>query len=210
LASAAREGRLVMHKFRSAALEGNLLGDSPDRSVVVYLPPGYDTTPDRRYPTVYLLHGNTSIQKGDFNPCAVWTRGTFQGMNIETSMDSLVNSKDVREMILVMPDGSNRYQGSHYVNSPVTGNWAEYIVRDLVQHIDRNYRTIPAAPSRGLAGHSMGGRGTMYLGMNFPGVFGALYGMSTGQMDFGHWFSQPAETKWWSKLLFLKNIDLCN
>jgi poly(3-hydroxybutyrate) depolymerase len=54
----AGEGQLVSSTVRSAALEGNLLGDAADRSVIVYLPPSYDSTPTRRYPVVYLLHGN--------------------------------------------------------------------------------------------------------------------------------------------------------
>lgn len=39
------------------SLEGNLEGDSPDRRVFVYLPPGYAKEPGRRFPVVYLLHG---------------------------------------------------------------------------------------------------------------------------------------------------------
>jgi S-formylglutathione hydrolase FrmB len=54
----AAEGRLVSSTVHSRALEGNLLGDSADRSVIVYLPPSYDGTPAKRYPVVYLLHGN--------------------------------------------------------------------------------------------------------------------------------------------------------
>jgi len=196
-----------MDKFRGKSLEGNLLGDSPGRNVIIYLPPSYDTAPDRHYPAVYLLHGNTSWRAGAFNPSTLWTEGMFQGMNIKISMESLIFHKDVGEMILVMPDGRSRYRGSHYVNSAVTGNWADYIVRDLVQHIDRNYRTLPYAQSRGLAGHSMGGRGTMYIGMTCPGVFGALYGMSSGQMDFDLWFSQHPKKKWWRRLLALKEFS---
>ncbi len=53
----AAEGKLVYDKVHSPAIEGNLLGDSADRSVIVYLPPSYETSPEQRYPVVYLLHG---------------------------------------------------------------------------------------------------------------------------------------------------------
>src|SRR5579885_2309527 len=48
--------RIVVH---GRSLVGNLEGDSPDRKVSVYLPPSYASSPDRRYPVLYLLHGFT-------------------------------------------------------------------------------------------------------------------------------------------------------
>ena len=44
-------------KVHGASLEGNLEGDSPDREVIVYLPPNYGASPGRRYPVLYALHG---------------------------------------------------------------------------------------------------------------------------------------------------------
>jgi S-formylglutathione hydrolase len=110
----AGEGQLVSSTVRSAALEGNLLGDAADRSVIVYLPPSYDSTPTKRYPVEYLLHGNNQRN-------TVWTDGRFQGLNVKTVMDTSVAAGTIREMILVMPDVNNRYIGSHYVNSVVAG-----------------------------------------------------------------------------------------
>jgi len=60
-------------------LEGNLLDDPSDRSVLVYLPPSFDLR-DHRYPVLYLLHGN-----GSHN--TLWTEGLIQGMDIKASMD---------------------------------------------------------------------------------------------------------------------------
>ena len=131
----AGEGRLVSSTVRSAALEGNLLGDAADRSVIVYLPPSYDSTPTRRFPVVYLLHGNSQRN-------TVWTDGRFQGLNVKTAMDTSVAAGTIGEMILVMPDVNNRYLGSHYANSVVTGRWADFITQDLVAHIDSAYRTV--------------------------------------------------------------------
>ena len=68
------------------------------------------------------------------------------------------------EMIVVMPNGRNKYRGSHYVNSPVTGNWTDHIAKELNAFIDKKYRTLNGRNSRALAGYSMGGRGTWFLG----------------------------------------------
>src|SRR5690554_419379 len=51
------QGRVEEVIVHGHSLEGNLDGDPADRSVFVYLPPSYDSAPDRHYPVVYLLHG---------------------------------------------------------------------------------------------------------------------------------------------------------
>jgi S-formylglutathione hydrolase FrmB len=84
----------------------------------------------------------------------------------------------MREMILVNPDAFTKYSGSMYSSSPTTGDWESYIAEDLVGNIDRRYRTIANRLSRGLGGHSMGGYGTIRIGMKRPDVFSSLYIMS--------------------------------
>jgi len=75
-----------------------------------------------------------------------------------------------------------RGQSSHvpwmYSASPTTGDWESYIADDLVAYVDRHYRTIANRLSRGLGGHSMGGYGTIRIGMKRPDVFSSLYIMS--------------------------------
>jgi enterochelin esterase-like enzyme len=160
-------------EFRFASLETNLVGDSPTRKIIVYLPPGYERQKKMRYPVVYLLHGFNGFGVGN----KVWVRenGNF---NIET-ISRLITEKKINPMIVVMPDGSNRYGGSIYTNSITTGNWEDYIVRELVAFIDKNYRTLALAESRGIAGHSMGGYGALKIAMKHPDVFGAVYGTSS-------------------------------
>jgi S-formylglutathione hydrolase len=81
-------------------------------------------------------------------------------------------------MIIVMPNAFTTFQGSMYSNSVTTGDWEGYISRDLVSYIDSHYRTIADRESRGLAGHSMGGYGTVRLGFKSPDVFSSIYAMS--------------------------------
>ena len=166
----ATTSKLLQLKVPAPSLKGNLVGDPTEQPAYVYLPPGYETS-TKRYPTLYLLHGFTS------NP-GVWINGQYQGMKLQTLMDDTIKNGKVREMIVVAANGSNAYKGSFYTNSTVNGNWEDFIVRDLVNYVDTNYRTLARAESRGIAGHSMGGYGSMMLGMKHPEIFSAVYALS--------------------------------
>jgi S-formylglutathione hydrolase FrmB len=66
-----------------------------------------------------------------------------------------------------------------YSNSPTTGDWEAFNTEDLINYIDGHYRTIASRESRGLAGHSMGGYGTLRIGMKHPELYAAIYPMSS-------------------------------
>lgn len=173
-ANGTSSGRIVEIKIAAPSLQGNLLGDPAEQNVSIYLPPSYDTLPAKRYPVVYLLHGYAGSNK-------TWTVDSAEyGYNIQPVLDALIANGKIREMIVVAPNGRNAYKGSMYVNSAVTGNWEDYVYRDVVTYIDAHYRTIARPASRGIAGHSMGGYGAIYLGMKHPDVFGAVYALSPG------------------------------
>ncbi|HEX8825637.1 MAG TPA: alpha/beta fold hydrolase, partial [Archangium sp.] len=148
-------GQLLKRKVHGRALEGNALGDPADQDVHVYLPPGYASSTERRYPVLYLLHGFNGSPE-------MWTSSL----------------QEVKELIVVMPNGANRLGGSFYLDSAVTGGWEDFIVREVVGYVDANYRTLAQPASRGIAGHSMGGYGALRLGMRHPDVFGAVYAMA--------------------------------
>jgi S-formylglutathione hydrolase FrmB len=164
-------GKLVEIIVPAPSLKGNLLGDPVDQKVTVYLPPSYESLPAKRYPTLYPLHGF-------FGKNNAWTSGGYQGLNVQLVMDEMIKAGKIREMIIVAPSGWNAYRGGFYTNSSVTGNWEDYIYRDVVGNIDTNYRTIARAESRGIAGHSMGGYGAITLGMKHPDVFSSVYALS--------------------------------
>jgi S-formylglutathione hydrolase len=166
-----RTGRLVVDTLHSTSLAANRYGDSPDREVLVYLPPSYDSASAQRYPVVYLLHGFGATDRS-------WVSG-YRGFSIPRSIDSLVAAGSVREMIVVMPNANTRLGGSFFTNSSATGNWDDLVARELVAYVDARYRTMARAESRGLAGHSMGGYGTFAVGMRHAGdVYSALYALS--------------------------------
>jgi enterochelin esterase-like enzyme len=156
--------RITVH---GRSLEGNLEGDSPDRPVVVYLPPSYARDTTRRYPVLYFLHGYTATAEA-----------YVKSLAIPDSIDRAV-AAGAREMIVVIPDAFTKYSGSMFSNSPTIGDWETFIARDLTEFIDQRYRTIASRDGRGLAGHSMGGYGTMRIGMKQPAAFAALYAMSS-------------------------------
>jgi len=161
-------GQVVQITVHGASLEQNHVKDSPDRAVSIYLPPDYDSG-TRRYPVLYLLHGYTGNDRGWMNPAYV---------GLPEIMDRLLQRHVIEPMVMVMPNSFNRFGGSFYANSVLSGNWEDFIVRDLVGYIDAHYRTIAQAGSRGITGHSMGGYGALRLGMDHPEVFSAAYGMS--------------------------------
>ena len=160
--------RVTMH---GASLAGNLEGDSPDRCVSVYLPPSYRSSPNRRYPVVYILHGYTDDDQHWFG----WTR---HFVNVPQGMEKALVAGTAKEMILVMPNAYTVWQGSMYSSSATTGDWETFVAEDLVSYVDHHYRTIARRESRGLAGHSMGGYGAIRIGMKRPDVFSADYVMS--------------------------------
>jgi S-formylglutathione hydrolase len=198
-AQSASAGRLVHDTVHSAALEANKYGDTPNRSVLVYLPPSYQSNAGKRYPVIYLLHGFTASE-------ASWAGGEGH-FNIGRAMDSLVAAGAVNEMIIVMPNAHNRLLGSFYVNSASTGGWDDFISTELVSFVDSKYRTLATPRSRGLAGHSMGGFGTFYLAMRHAGdVYGAAYALSACCTLF-RMSASAAGSAGWSLIADLTSLD---
>ena len=92
----------------------------------------------------------------------------------ETAMKLALND-GTQEMIVVMPDPVNSLGlQNYYVNSLVTGNWETFVARDLVDYIDRNYRTLPSAESRGIFGEYRHGLSALLLAARYPDVFSAV------------------------------------
>jgi predicted alpha/beta superfamily hydrolase len=147
------------------ALDGNGQGDSPDRAVAVYLPPSYAGDQNRRFPTVYLLHGVNGTESA-----------FIDGSALQASADRLAGAQGFSEFIVVTPDASTQ-KGGMYTSSPAA-DWERFIAEDLVGYVDSHYRTLAHRMSRGLAGYDAGGSGALRIGMKRPEVFANLYVMS--------------------------------
>jgi S-formylglutathione hydrolase len=174
-----KRGAVERIKVHGKSLEGNLDGDSPDRDVSIYLPPGYKTEKNRRYPVIYMLHGFTDDDARWFGAVKHW-------INLPEVLDQTFSGGGSREMIVVMPNAFTRFKGSMYSNSVTVGDWETFVAKELVGYIDLHYRTLPQAASRGLAGHSMGGYGTLRLGMKTQEVFSSIYALSPCCMAPNH------------------------
>ncbi len=164
-ALAQEEARIELMSFYSPSVEGNLEGNDATRKVYVVTPPGYDENTDRRYPVVYYLHG-------------YWAPVEAQqaGFQIQEAVQAASDAGN--DVIMVMPDGYSLRRGGFYSSSPTVGDYENMVARDLVGWVDANFRTIPMRESRGLAGHSMGGYGTIRIAMKHPEVFSSIYMMS--------------------------------
>lgn len=159
----ARVEKTIVH---GRGLEGNLQGNSADRTVLVLVPPSYDTQPNRRYPVVYFLHGYNSQAEGT----VAWTK-------MEERHKAAMAATGL-EFIVVAPDNDTLLHGSMYSDSVTVGNFETFNAKELVEHIDSHYRSIARRESRGLFGHSMGGYGTLRLGMKHPDSYSAIYAMN--------------------------------
>ena len=138
---------MIVHStLDSSHLAANLLGDPSERDLFVYLPPGYEKS-DRPYPTAYLLHafGETAAQV--LTPD---TDGQRWYPPIEDVLDPVFGRLGVPPMIVVIPDGNSRYGCGQWVDSPVTGNFEQYVLHDVVPARRRHLSDDPqcAQPRR--------------------------------------------------------------
>ena len=172
-----KAGEIIVQKFLAPSIQNNPGGEDPMRRVSVYMPPGYKES-KQRYPTIYFLHG-----------FAVDDSLMFEWLGFKQLMDKAILSGRIRPMILVLPNSDTRFKGSFYTNSTLTGKWADFIGKDVVDYVDKNFRTIADRNSRGLSGHSMGGNGALKIGMLFSNVFGAVYALSPAVLNWSHDFT---------------------
>lgn len=161
----AQQGTIERFTIQSKALQ-NTGGENTKRTVSVYLPPGYDAGKSKLYPVIYYLHG-------------------FMGTDTITSamksiLDQGIQSMKIRPFIFVQSNQYTLFEGSFYSNSSLTGNWETFTCQELVDYIDKHYKTIAKRTSRGIAGHSMGGYGAFSIGMHHPEVFSSIYALSPG------------------------------
>lgn len=160
-------GTLRVETVDSPALRGNALGDPATRPLLVYTPPGYDPEGSRRYPVLYCLHGFT----GD---AAALVATRPWETNVVQWADRLVADGRMEPAIVAIVDGFTRLGGSQYVDSIHNGDYATYVVRDVVGAVDARYRTLAREGGRAVFGKSSGGFGALHLVLAHPGVFSAF------------------------------------
>ena len=131
----------------------------------IVLPQGYDSS-SQRYPVLYLLHG---------------LGGNYSDWG---ALGAPFYARLYGALIIVMPDGGN----SWYVNyseseDEQANNWEDWIVEDMIGHVDTNFRTIDRREGRAISGLSMGGFGAIALGLRHPDMFAAI-GSTSGALEY--------------------------
>jgi len=164
----ANEGKVTSFFINARSLQ-NKGGENPNRKVSVYLPPNYETG-RKRFPVIYYMHGFMGTDS--ISP------------NMKMILDRGIARQKIRPFILVIASHYTLYEGSFYSNSSLTGNWSDFEAKELVEYVDKNFRTIATRDGRGIAGHSMGGYGAIKTGMLFPEVFSSVYALSPGLLAF--------------------------
>ena len=126
---------------------------------VVYLPPGYATSPNHRYPVLYMLHGLGGNQE------------SWRSDGLFSTAVGLMQQGAIAPFIIVAPQGESGYWMDHSDNGPRFGT---YVAKDLVGQIDAKYRTIPQREERAIGGMSMGAHGAFQLALNHPDEFAVV------------------------------------
>jgi len=169
-------GRIELPVHSSRLLKDNVLGDPDAREVLVYLPPGYDDAPSRRYPLLMVLPSYAAGHRS-FTNYRPWEPDLFE------RYERLLAAGEVPEAILVAPDTMTRWGGSQFIDSPATGPYQRYIVEEVLPFVDERYRTVPERAARAVAGRSSGGFGALRLAIDRPEAF-AVYGSHAGDCLF--------------------------
>ena len=160
---------------------------STPRDIVVWLPPGYATEKDRRYPVLYMHDGQ--------NVYIEW--------RIDEIAKPLIAAKEIEPLIIVMvgngPRREDRFEDYTWTKSPnirFGGNADAYermLIEEVKPLIDKTYRTLPDAANTALGGASLGGIVTLHFGLKYPDVFGKLVVMSP--------------SVWWDNRLIIRDVD---
>jgi enterochelin esterase-like enzyme len=169
-------GRLDHNVLTSEVLRDNPLGDPHVRELTVYLPPEYDAEPDRRFPVFVDVVGFMGS-----GPAHLGWRAF--GESVPLRLERLVRAKKMGPVIAVFPDCWTRLGGNQYINSSAVGDYADYLLREVLPEVDRSYRTFGDAAHRAVFGKSSGGYGAIIHAMRYARHWGAA-ACHSGDMYF--------------------------
>ena len=178
-------GTLVELEHTSKVLKGNPLHDPHIRRLAVWLPPQYDRFPKRRFPVLYDLagYGGSGLSHTNWKPF---------GDNVPERAARLLHEGRMGAAIIVFADCFTALGGNQYINSSAIGSYADYLTREIVPFVDREFRTLASREHRGCFGKSSGGYGAIIHGMTYPQTWGAIANHSGDAcFDFIYWADWP-------------------
>ncbi len=160
------------------------------RDVIVYLPPGYDSSPQLRHPVLYLHDGQNLFDSATAFGGNDW--------RLRETMEDLLQRGAIGPLIIVGIYNTPKRLAEYTPMRDRRGRggraraYGKLIVQDLKPFIDSEYRTLPEVGHTGLGGSSLGGLVTLYLGLQYPEVFSKLLVMSP--------------SVWWADRAILKQV----
>ena len=167
------QGRTVILEHTSAILADNALRDPHQRKLAVWLPPQYDEAlaagqpKGKRFPVLYDLVGFMGSGLSHIN----WRN---LDENIPERAARLIHEGKMGPTILVFPDCFTALGGNQYINSSAIGNYADYLTKELIPFVDKEFRTLASREHRGCFGKSSGGYGAIIHGMKYAKYWGAI------------------------------------
>src|SRR3954466_5077224 len=172
-------------KFRSQFLE-------PARTLIVYVPPGYDTNAHKRYPVLYMHDGQNLFDSSTAFGGNEW--------RLDDTAEELIERGAIEPLIIVgiYNTGEQRIHEYTPTADPKLGGgkadlYGRMLVEEVKPFIESNYRTLNGAENTGLGGSSLGGLVTLHLGLKYPQIFGKLAILSP--------------SVWWDNKVILREIE---
>ncbi|MCX6329670.1 MAG: alpha/beta hydrolase-fold protein [Bacteroidia bacterium] len=136
------------------------------RQFYIYKPAVYDVNINEKYPVLYILHGGGEDERG-------WAT---QGKT-DLILDNLIAANKAKPMLVVMPDGNVNAQG---FGENTLRMFERELKQCIIPFVEKNYRAETGSGNRALAGLSMGGIQTLYVGINNTDLFSYLGVFSSG------------------------------
>jgi enterochelin esterase-like enzyme len=182
-----KDGSVIVLEHSSELLKGNPLGDPHVRRLAVWLPPQYDAVRGRarRFPMLMDMVGFTGSGLSHVG----WKAFSE---NLPERAARLVHEGKMAPAIIVFPDCFTALGGNQYVNSSALGPYADYLIREIIPFVDREFRTRAAREFRGCFGKSSGGYGAIMHGMKYASTWGAIADHSgDAYFDYVYWCDWP-------------------
>jgi enterochelin esterase-like enzyme len=160
--------RLRLHR----GFPSNYLPES--RDLVVYLPPGYDEHPEKRYPVLYLQDGQNLFDgRTSFIPGRTWA--------VREHADAAIEAGEVEPLVIVgiYNTGDRRlaeytFRRDWQMGGGEADEYGLMLTRELMPWLATEYRVRPEREATGVGGSSLGGLVSLFLGLRHAEVFGKL------------------------------------
>ncbi|MBI4853811.1 MAG: alpha/beta hydrolase [Acidobacteria bacterium] len=167
---------------------------SNKRDIIIYLPPNYDKNPNLRYPVLYL-HDGQNI----FDGATSFIAG--QEWQCDETAQRLILANKIQPLIIVGVYNTGEQRVDEYTPSidarynkgGKAALYGKFLVEELKPFIDKNYRTFADQKNTALGGSSLGGLVSLFIGLEYPEVFGKLAIISP--------------SVWWDNRIILKEVD---